>query len=67
MIHENDANINKILTELSDEISFEYDVASDTMLFSERYKSVYGRKIKYHIFIENAEKEMQYLKIQLCN
>lgn len=56
MIHENDANINKILTELSDEISFEYDVASDTMLFSERYKSVYGRKNKIPHFYRECRK-----------
>ena len=57
MIRESDANINKILTELSDEISFEYDVSSDTMLFSERYKMVYGRKNKIPHFYRECRKK----------
>lgn len=56
MMHESTAYINKILLELSDEISFEYDLATDTMLFSEKYKQVYRRKNKIVHFIKESTK-----------
>lgn len=50
----------KILEELSEEISFEYELASDTMVFSERYKEVYGRKNRVPHFLK-VVKEKYYL------
>lgn len=52
----NDSYIQKILTDLSDEIPFEYDISTDTMNFSEKYKEVYGRKCKIPHFLKNSKK-----------
>ena len=53
----NDSYIQKVFTELSDEIPFEYDITTDTMNFSEKYKSVYGRKNKIPHFLKNSRKD----------
>lgn len=53
----NDSYIQKILTDLSDEIPFEYDISTDTMNFSEKYKAVYGRKNKITHFLKNSRKD----------
>ena len=56
MGHENEKDINKILEELSEEISFSYDVSTDTMVFSEKYRTVYGRKNKIPHFLKDSKK-----------
>lgn len=45
----------RIFDELSDEITFEYDLGSDTMVFSEKYKEVYGRKNKVSHFVKGSK------------
>lgn len=57
MMRENDSYIGKMLEEMSEEISFEYDVTTDTMLFSEKYKTVYGRKNKVPHFLKYVKSE----------
>lgn len=56
MGHKNEKNINKIIEELSEEISFSYDVSTDTMVFSEKYRTVYGRKNKISHFLRESKK-----------
>lgn len=56
MGYENEKNRNKILEELSEEISFTYDVSTDTMVFSEKYRTVYGRKSKIPHFLKDSKK-----------
>ena len=51
MAASNDSYIEKVFIELSDEIPFEYDISTDTMNFSEKYKTVYGRKNKIPHFL----------------
>lgn len=53
----NDDYIKKILQELSEEIPFEYDLSTDTMVFSDKYKDVYNRKNKIHHFMKEISKE----------
>lgn len=53
----NDSYIQKVFIELSDEIPFEYDITTDTMSFSEKYKTVYGRKNKIPHFLKNSRKD----------
>lgn len=55
MTHGSEERINKILLELSNEISFEYDLSSDTMQFSEKYKAVYGRKNRITHFLRDSK------------
>ena len=63
MINSNDDNIRQVLEELSSEIPFEYDMTTDTMYFSDKYKLVYDRKPKIPHFIKNACKNyMTYAK-----
>lgn len=57
MIDSNEENIRRVLEELSTEIPFEYDMTTDTMYFSEKYKLVYDRKPKIPHFIKRASKE----------
>lgn len=57
MINSNEENIQHILEELSCEIPFEYDMTTDTMYFSDKYKQVYGRKSKIPHFVKSACKE----------
>ena len=57
MSNSNESYIEKIWKDLSEEISFEYDVSTDTMNFSERYKTVYGRKNKISHFLKNTKKD----------
>lgn len=54
MINSNDDNIRHVLEELSCEIPFEYDMTTDTMYFSDKYKQVYDRKPKISHFVKNA-------------
>lgn len=63
MINSNDDNIRQVLEELSSEIPFEYDMTTDTMHFSDKYKLVYDRKPKIPHFVKNACKNyMTYAK-----
>ena len=57
MAASNDSYIEKVFIELSDEIPFEYDISTDTMNFSEKYKTVYGRKNKIPHFLKNSRKD----------
>lgn len=56
MEHKKEKNINRIIEELSEEISFSYDVSTDTMVFSEKYRMVYGRKNKISHFLRDSKK-----------
>ena len=49
-------NITKILNEMSEEITFTYEVATDTMVFSDKYKSLYGRKNKISHFLRDSKR-----------
>ncbi len=55
MTYGSEERINKILLELSNEISFEYDLSSDTMHLSEKYKVVYGRKNRITHFLRDSK------------
>ena len=49
-------SITKILNDMSEEITFTYEVATDTMVFSDKYKSLYGRKNKISHFLRDSKR-----------
>ena len=57
MTNSNEDNIRRVQEELSSEIPFEYDMTTDTMYFSDKYKQVYDRKPKIHHFVKSACKD----------
>lgn len=57
MTNSNGDNIRRVQEELSSEIPFEYDMTTDTMYFSDKYKQVYDRKPKIHHFVKSACKD----------
>lgn len=59
MLNSNDDNIKHVLEQLSCEIPFEYDMTTDTMYFSDKYKQVYDRKPKISHFVKEACKNYQ--------
>lgn len=54
MTNSNEDNIRRVIDELSCEIPFEYDMTTDTMYFSDKYKLVYDRKPKIPHFVKRA-------------
>ena len=54
MTQDGQMELEKIWTNLSEEIPFSYDIATDTMFFSERYKTIYKRKPKISNFLKTV-------------
>lgn len=45
----------RIASELSMDILFEYDIREDEMLYTDKYRELFGRPINYHSYYKNRE------------
>lgn len=51
----------KIAAELSNDILFEYYIDTDTMVYNNRYKKLFGRELVIHDFVKNSMKRNDYV------